>query len=366
MRVTALPAFSTKEFNPYNWLLYTNVQAAGQRVIEFSWRHVIKLQVPDVFHVHWPEWYALTPGWNWRKSVDFVLFHLYLRLIRMCGGKVVWTAHNAFAHDRAQTRLDVSLWKSFLARVDGIIYLSWESKRQIEGRYPVLAQKQWTVIQHGDYVDWIAEASAAARRDLPSRESLGIPARAKVILAFGRIRPYKGIDLLIEEFRRLDSHDTHLVVAGRVPNAELEQRILELAGSAPDIHCILRRTEDDELVKLLELADIVVLPYRQITNSGSALLALSANRAILGPRMGSLPEVQQLVGEDWVRLYDGELSRAHLVEAIRWAAAPRRPLSMKPFAWPDIAKQTLGFYKSLNPHARNLTRTSIAAPDRKI
>jgi len=87
---------------------------------------------------------------------------------------------------------------------------------------------------------------------------------------------------------------------------------------------------------------------------------------MLGPRMGSLPEVQQLVGEDWVRLYDGQLSRSHLAEAIAWAAAPRRPLSMKPFSWPDIAKQTLGFYKSLNPHARNLLRMSTAARNRKI
>jgi beta-1,4-mannosyltransferase len=353
MQVTALPAFSSKEFNPYNWLLYTNVQAAGQRVAEFSWRQVIKLQVPDVFHVHWPEWYALTPGRGLRKWVNFVLFHLYLRLVRIRGGKVVWTAHNAFAHDRAQTALNMFLWKSFLTAVDGVIYLSWESKRQIEVSYPLLANKKSTVIQHGDYLDWIAEARAAARRDLPSRESLGIPARATVILAFGRIRAYKGVDLLIEEFRHLGSPDTHLVVAGRVPNAELEQRMTELSEGAPNIHCILRRAEDDELVKLLELSDIVVLPYRQITNSGSALLALSARRPILGPRMGSLPEIQQLVGEDWVRLYDGQLSGSHLAEAIRWAAAARRPLCMKPFAWPDIAKQTLGFYKSLNSRARN-------------
>jgi hypothetical protein len=65
---------------------------------------------------------------------------------------------------------------------------------------PGNSSKNSTVIQHGDYLDWIAEASAAARRDLPTRESLGIPARATVFLAFGLIRPYKGIDLLIEEF----------------------------------------------------------------------------------------------------------------------------------------------------------------------
>jgi beta-1,4-mannosyltransferase len=366
MRVTALPAFSSKQLNPYNWLLYTNVQAAGQRVVEFSWRHVIKLQVPDVFHVHWPERYALTPGWQWRKCVDFVLFRLYLHVIRICGGKVVWTAHNAFAHDKAHTRLNVYLWNTFLASVDGVIYLSCASKREIEASYPVLAQKQSTVIQHGDYIDWIAQASAAARRELPSRESLGIPARATVFLAFGLIRAYKGIDLLIEEFMRLGCSDTHLIVAGYVSKAQLKQRIVELSGSVSNIHCILRRTDDDELVKLLQLSDIVVLPYRQITNSGSALLALSAGRPILGPRMGSLPEVRQLVGEDWVRLYEGQFSHSHLAEAIAWAATPRRPPRMKPFAWPDIARQTLGFYKSLNPHATNLMSMSIAGRNRKI
>ena len=366
MRVTALPAFSSKELNPYNWLLYTNLQAAGLRVAEFSWRHVVKLQVPDVFHVHWPERYALAPGWRWRKCVDFVLFHLYLRFIRSCGGKVVWTAHNVFAHDAARTRLNEFLWKSFLGTVDGVIYLSWASKRQMEASYPALALKNSTVIQHGDYLDWIAEASAGARRDLPTRESLGIPARATVFLAFGLIRPYKGIDLLIEEFMRLGRSDTHLVVAGYVSKAHLKQRIVELSGGASNIHCILRRTDDDELVKLLELSDIVVLPYRQITNSGAALLALSARRPILGPRMGSLPEVQQLVGEDWVRLYEGQFAHLCLAEAIGWAAAPRRPLSMKAFAWPDIARQTLGFYESLNPRARNLTSMRIAARNRRI
>jgi beta-1,4-mannosyltransferase len=268
---------------------------------------------------------------------------------------VVWTAHNAFAHDKARTRLNVYLWNSFLASVDGVIYLSSESKRQIEASYPGLAKKESAVIQHGDYVDWIAEASAAPRSGLPTRDALGIPARATVFLSFGLIRPYKGIDLLIEEFMRLGRSDTHLIVAGNVSKAQLKQRIVELSESASNIHCILRRTDDDELVRLLELCGIVVLPYRQITNSGSAVLALSAGRPILGPRMGSLPELQQLVGEDWVRLYDGQFSYSHLAEAIGWAAAPRRPLSLKPFAWPDIARQTLGFYKSLNPGASNLT-----------
>jgi len=124
-----------------------------------------------------------------------------------------------------------------------------------------------------------------------------------------------------------------------------------LSDRVTHIHCILRRIDDDELIRLLELSDLVVLPYREIMNSGSAMLALSAARPLLGPNMGSLPELQQLVGADWVRLYDGRLSSSHLAEALAWAAAPRRQLSMEPFAWTDIARQTLGFYRSLNARA---------------
>jgi glycosyltransferase involved in cell wall biosynthesis len=186
-----------------------------------------------------------------------------------------------------------------------------------------------------------------------------------MILAFGLIRPYKGIDLLAEEFKLLGNDGMHLVIAGYTSRPQIRQRLTELAQDVSNIHCILRRTEDDELVRLLELSDIVVLPYRSITNSGSALLALSAGRPILGPRLGSLPELQQLVGVDWVRLYDGPISQSHLTEAIAWAAAPRRPPCMEPFAWTDIAAQTLGFYRALNPGG-NAATMSIAAQNRKI
>jgi beta-1,4-mannosyltransferase len=353
MRVAAFPAFSNKSDNPYNWLLYTNVEAAGQRIVEFSWHHVVKLQVPDVLHVHWPEQHALAPGWRWHKLSRFVMFHFYLRFIRLFGAKVVWTAHNAFGHDKPRTRVNLFLWKSFFATLDGVIYLTTQSRRQLEAAYPVLAKKESTVIQHGDYLEWIAEANAAARPAPIARASLGIPATARVILTFGLIRPYKGIDLLIEQFKLLGGSNTHLVIAGYVANAQLRQRITELSHSVAHIHCILRRIEDDELVRLLELCDLVVLPYREITNSGAAMLALSAARPILGPNMGSLPELQQLVGADWVHLYDGRISSSHLMEALAWVVAPRRQLSMKPFAWIDIARQTLSFYRSLNTRARS-------------
>src|SRR3569833_1962061 len=164
-----------------------------------------------------------------------------------------------------------------------------------------------------------------------SRESLGIPADAKVILSFGLIRPYKGIDLLVEQFRLLDD-DTHLIIAGYTSRPELRDKIEQLSRGRPNIHLLLRWARGEELAALLELSDLVVLPYRTITNSGAALLALSAQLPILGPYMGSMPELQHLVGTEWVRLFDGKISLSQLREAITWLR---------------IASETLAFYQSV-------------------
>jgi beta-1,4-mannosyltransferase len=146
--------------------------------------------------------------------------------------------------------------------------------------------------------------------------------------------------------------DVHLIVAGYTSNEELRNRILQLASGHPNIHCLLRWMKDDELTALLQLSDVAVLPYMEVTNSGAALLALSAQLPILGPNMGSLPELQQLAGQDWVRLYDGRISRSHINGALTWMEASRRPVNMKPFSWEGIAADTAGFYRSLTSPGR--------------
>ncbi len=194
------------------------------------------------------------------------------------------------------------------------------------------------------------ESDRPPRARLPSRQSLGIPAGVKIILSFGLIRPYKGTDLLVEEFKLLDG-DTHLIIAGYTSREQLREQLLQQSRDHSNIHCLLRWMQDDELAALLELSDIVVLPYKTVTNSGAALLALSAQRPILGPSMGSLPELQHLVGTEWVRLYGERISPSQIREAIAWLATPRHTPNMEPFSWPGIATATLAFYRSLMPRS---------------
>jgi hypothetical protein len=96
----------------------------------------------------------------------------------------------------------------------------------------------------------------------------------------------------------------------------------------------------------LRAADLVVVPFTELTNSGSALLALSFDRPILVPARGAMAEVQALVGGDWVYTYEEELTPDLLAAALDWAV--KRPKDAVPrldaLEWPEIARRTLTCY----------------------
>lgn len=108
-----------------------------------------------------------------------------------------------------------------------------------------------------------------------------------VVLFFGRILAYKGIDLLLDAFRRLDSARFRLLIAGEgelpridAPNVEVENHFIA----------------DDELGPVFQRAHVVALPYRAASQSGVAQMAFAFGRPVIATRVGALPEI----------VYDGE------------------------------------------------------------
>jgi beta-1,4-mannosyltransferase len=103
----------------------------------------------------------------------------------------------------------------------------------------------------------------------------------------------------------------------------------------------------DQAQLYFRAADLVVLPYREILNSGSALLALSFDCPILVPLRGTLGELQAQVGKDWVRAYTGEMTAAHIEDAMHWALNTPRPhqAPLQALDWQELAQQTVHAYK---------------------
>jgi hypothetical protein len=116
------------------------------------------------------------------------------------------------------------------------------------------------------------------------------------------------------------------------------------------VRLTLEHVPDVDMQRYLRAADLVVLPFTDITNSASALLALSFDRPVLVPALGAMGELQAIVGEDWVRTYDGELTREILAGALESATRPpgARP-DLEPLGWDGIARRTLALYRDVIP-----------------
>jgi len=111
------------------------------------------------------------------------------------------------------------------------------------------------------------------------------------------------------------------VIAGRPRTEQIRRGLDQLA--ARDSRILLRpdHVADSELQNYLRAADVVVLPYQEILNSGSAVLALSFDRPVLMPRLGAAEDLERLMGSTWVQLYSGHLEPALLEQALSVAQA---------------------------------------------
>ena len=348
IRIDARPAFANAHMNPYNSLLYEAVSVFdGIRVREHKY-----LMFPwgcDIFHVHWPE--VVPKSSRPIAYLRTIIEWSWLLLARAAGVKIVWTAHNSFRHDVRSSPVNVFLWERFLSLLDGVIFLSEESRLSISAQYPQLATLPAATIKHGHYRPWIDRIRRGATAPSPQvRTALEELGEAFTILNFGQLRRYKNIEQLMRQFSLLGDPTVRLIVAGFASASDIDylSELSTLAEADPRIVLLPVHLDDASLVACLERANLVVLPYRDVLNSGSAILATSFSKHVVVPAIGSMRTLQRDVGRDSLTLYEGPLDVAVLRSAIQRAESANIPSpNLRAYEWPLIAAQTVDFYRRL-------------------
>jgi beta-1,4-mannosyltransferase len=300
--------------NPYVELLANSLRGKA-RFRYFSWSVAIFGRY-DVLHVHWPE--TLLRGRDLpRRLVRSVLMVVFLLRILLWRTAVVRTLHNVSPHESGNR---TERW--LLAALDRltstwIVMNSDESVSALE-----LPEDRVFLVPHGHFREWYR------REDRPVAE-------AGRFLLFGQLRPYKGVEDLIAAFAEVpDSVGASLELAGMPVNADFAEEIRLAAQHVPRVNLRLSFLSDSELVRAILAAQIVVLPYRRMLNSGAALTALSLNRPVLVPRSETNIALAEETGEQWVQLFDWPLTSEDLVKALENSRA--RPVE----AEPDLSKRT--------------------------
>ncbi len=345
INVLGYPAFGNREVNPYNWLLYTHLAALGVTIDEYSPTRLL-LNKYDIWHLHWPELCLKHRGPK-RAGKSAQTFLTLMDQARQRSVKIVWTAHNLSSHDQVHPGLETGFWNDFTNRVDGHISLSKTGLEAIHERFPRLKQVPSFVVPHGhyrgEYQDTLNRQSARAQ--------LGIANSAKVLLFFGKIRPYKNVAQLIRTFRAYPDPTAILIVVGEVKERfpENAERIKSESAGDSRVRLELGHVPGDRVQVYFRSADLVVLPYREIFSSGVTLLALSFDRPVLLPLQGAVEEMQTQVGAEWMRTYTGEISPEVIEDGLDWALHDKRPIrpSLDLFDWGVLALKTLDAYRHI-------------------
>lgn len=261
----------------------------------FSWPRALFGRY-DVFHVHWPEYLVRhrKPLYRLAQRGFYCLFIMRLVIFNV---PVVRTLHNLHPHE-GTGRLERYLMSLMDWRTDVLIRLNPTTE--------VSSSKPVQTIPHGHYVDRFSQFPRPA-------------AVAGRLLYFGLIRPYKGVEELLDVFSAESGGDLDLRIVGKPLSTDLRNHIEQRTSINPRITTDLRFVDDEQLVREFSLAELVVLPYREMHNSGVLLVAISLGRPVLVPATSSNRWLADEVGTNWIICYEGEISMDLISAAMKKA-----------------------------------------------
>lgn len=348
MTVLLLPD-QTKE-NPYQAnladALDEEVALGGGSVFLPILRAVRSADDVSVLHFHWLSPY-IAASTRRRTAVRVVMTVLELLIVRLLGIPIVWTVHNVVPHDSTVPRLE-RWFKHAFVRLGfaSALFVHCEAvKDEVVEEYklPGEFRRRMVTVPHGHYLgnyrDELSREEARRELDLGLDET--------VFLFFGQIRPYKGVDTLIDAFTSIDEEDYRLLIVGRPITDAIRRGITAGAAGDDRIRTTFEFVPDDRIQLYMNAADVVVLPYDRITTSGSVILAMSFGKAIVVPRLGCIPELSDDEGTiTYPTGADDGLSDA-LREANRrdlGAMGAHNQRLVAQYDWGEIAKTTSRVY----------------------
>lgn len=343
------PARSNATHNPFQALLSDATESHGWQVKEY--RPFQSCFLPAaIWHWHWPEGQFAHRSRNsaWIRLI--VLFFL-VQVARLRRIKVIWTAHNVGGHILDNRPVEDVFWRFFHKHVQGVHYLSNSSRDAAFQRFPTLQHKPHVVTRHGHYRDVYGPPLTRQR----ARQLCGLDEERRTVVFCGKVSAYKGVVDLVSSFRQITGDRVQLLVAGDASDEEA-RLVRSSAGEDQRVHLMLKHLNDTEIKAVISSADLVVLPYREVTNSGSVLLALSLDRPVLSANKGSVPEVMSQVESPWLSTYAARLTAEDLTATLDLTAslAEASP-DLCEFSWSAVSAQLSTFYERIcsNSPTRN-------------
>lgn len=319
----------------------------------------------DLSHVRLPPTVGRTRGldWWWGPAMAEATWSLLRRppavLVVQCWTVAAWHTQLALAWvarsrgtavvlevhelaDPGEAQHAVVRWwagllrRPLVAQADRVIAHSRHQRREVAAAYGLRVEDVEVIVEPAFDAHHVADPAASAVHDGPVQ-----------LLFFGTIRPYKGLEDLIDAFALLDESERswHLTVVGETWEGwEEPARRIARSPARERIAFVNRYVTDGEVDQWFTQADIVVLPYRRSSVSGPLMVAISYGRPVVVTDVGGLSEA--------VEGYSGAVlvepgSASALAEGIAKAEQLVGVRHRAPRTWDDVASEHDELYRSL-------------------
>jgi beta-1,4-mannosyltransferase len=307
-------------------------------------KFMLKNEKPDIFHLHWMHPFLIRKSYL-KTIIVSILFIIEIIVLKFMRVKITWTVHNIISHEKIHPEIERKVRKILIGLFDHIIHLSRSSITIMNNLYMISkkTRDKLYVVPHGHYINYYKNTINQAT----ARTILGINQYSIVLLCFGTIRPYKGIEILIGALNEIQDQNILLLIAGKPINTLIERRLCMYCKNNERIMLFLRFIPDNDVQIFMNAADIVILPYTDILNSGVAILSMSFGKTVIAPNIGSIPE---LIDKDGGILFNPK-SMDDLVYAIKQAISLDFMIMGKynfekvsRLDWNSIARKTVDIY----------------------
>jgi len=352
IRILVYPKFN----NPYQELLYSSLFKRNIKIQYLDHKKILfipfkllfyRLRGYKIFHLHWQHFETHLKFKPLKKILNTIYAILFIYLIKILQYKLVWTIHNLIPHEN-QTINDKYLSKFISDNSDAKIIHALNTKQSLKKLHCHL--NNIYLIPHGSFKNYYPNNT----NKKSSRKQLGLKQDAFIYLYFGMIRKYKNVDILLKNFNDLLGKypASKLQIAGKCYNHELKKVILRYKRKLPNsIYIKLDYISDNKIQLYFNASDIIVLPYSNVTTSGTSILALSFKKPIIYPEIGNLNEMPKNIGFSY-----NINSKKGIYDAMTKAIINKKHLRSlgqnglkyaESISWDKIADETKNVYQNL-------------------
>lgn len=303
-------------YNPFSWIR-TGLAAKG-----------------DIVHI------------QWGISILSPVFFTILLISKLRRKKIIATVHNVLPHEHSIADKILSVLVFYF--VDVFIV---HSIRNIEEMNRIFGVPKEKIIRIPHGILGSFKDGMVTQED--AREKLNVPLDCKVILFFGNIREYKGLDVMLEAFSYvIDEVNNVLLVMAGFPWVKWEkyEELIEKNNLSKNIKLFLEFIPSDEVKYFYYASDLVILPYKEfMAQSGAGAVALAFEKPLIVTDVGGLPELVK--DKNFVVEPNNPRALAEKIllalgddELLKKLSEDSRDLAEE-YSWDKIAEKTVEVYR---------------------